>query len=113
MTNEEAIKILKEEILGLSEDNPFYEAVELAIKALAVEDEENIVITECRKAAIAKGLPLYFIYDEITGTFEVYVTKTKELFEKRHCIKHLSDYEFEHLAYQYLDDYSNLLREWT
>ena len=34
MTNEEAIKILKEEILGLSEDNPFYEAVDLAIKAL-------------------------------------------------------------------------------
>ena len=34
MTNEEAVKILKEEILGLSEDNPFYEAVDLAMKAL-------------------------------------------------------------------------------
>lgn len=34
MTNEKAVEILKEEIVGLSEDNPFYEAVDIAIKAL-------------------------------------------------------------------------------
>lgn len=72
-------------------------------------EEENFVITECRKAAIEENLPLYFIYYEETGIFEVYVTKTKELFEKRHCVKHLSDDRFRNLARQYLDDYSEMI----
>lgn len=37
MNNKEAIKILKEEIIGLSEDNPFYEAYEMAFKSLENE----------------------------------------------------------------------------
>ena len=78
------------------------------IDAPAVEEvEEPLFVTECRNTAIKENLPLYFVYYEETGAFEVYITKTKELFEKRHCIKHLSDYEFEKLAMQYLDDYSD------
>ena len=34
MEIEQAIKLLKEEISGLPEDNPFYEAVDIAIKAI-------------------------------------------------------------------------------
>lgn len=71
------------------------------------EEMETSVITECRNTAIKENLPLYFVYYEETGVFEVYVTKTTELFEKRHCVKHLSNYEFRNLAMQYLDDYSD------
>ena len=73
------------------------------------ETQDSFIVTECRKASIKKGLPLYFIYYEETGIFEAYITKTKELFEKRHCSKNLSKYEFENLARQYLDDYSEYL----
>ena len=68
---------------------------------------EKPFITECRDTAIKKNLPLYFVYYEKTGVFEVYVTETKELFEKRHCSKHLSNYEFNEIVTQYLDDYSD------
>ena len=34
MTNKQAIKMLEEEVSGLSEDNPFYGAVDLAIRVL-------------------------------------------------------------------------------
>ena len=75
----------------------------------AVEEIEKPFITECRNTAIEKNLPLYFVYYEETGVFEVYKTDTKELFEKRHCAKHLSAYEFQEIATHYLDDYS----EWS
>ena len=70
-------------------------------------DEEKPLITECRDAAIKENLPLYFVYYEETGIFEVYITKTKELFEKRHCSKHLSNYEFNEIVTNYLDWYSD------
>lgn len=73
----------------------------------AAEEIEEPFITECRDTAIKENLPLYFVYYDETGVFEVYVTETKELFEKRHCVKHLLDYEFRDLARQYLDDYSD------
>ena len=63
-------------------------------------------ITECRNTAIEKNLPLYFVYYEETGIFEVYITETRELFEKRHCSKHLSNYDFEEIVTRYLDAYS-------
>ena len=75
--------------------------------APTVEENEKPFVTECRNTAIEKGLPLYFLYYEETGAFEVYKTDTKELFEKRHCVKHMKDYEFQQLASRYLDDYSN------
>lgn len=71
------------------------------------EEVEESFITECRDTAIKENLPLYFIYYEETGIFEAYITKTKELFEKRRCSKHLSSYEFKAIATDYLDDYSN------
>lgn len=75
--------------------------------APTVEKTEEPFITVCRNTAIYENLPLYFIYYEKTGILDVYVTKTKELFEKRHCSKHLSDYEFRELVTQYLDWYSD------
>lgn len=75
--------------------------------APAVEEIEKPFITECRNAAIENGLPLYFVYYEETGIFEVYITETKELFEKRHCAKQLSAYKFEEIVNLYLDDYSD------
>lgn len=73
--------------------------------APTVEEAEKPFITECRETAIKENLPLYFIYYEETGVLEVYVTKTKELFEKRHCSKHLSNYEFNEIVTDYLDWY--------
>ena len=87
-------------------------ATDMAIKALE-ETQDSFIITECRNTAIKENLPLFFIYNEETGVFEAYVTKTKELFEKRRCTKHLSDYEFKSLARQYLDDYSEYIRRVT
>jgi len=81
--------------------------IEAIENAPAVEEMEPPFITECRNSAIERNLPLYFVYYEETGVFEAYVTKTKELFEKRHCVKHLQNYEFHNLAMQYLDDYSD------
>ena len=74
--------------------------------ALSRRNEKQF-ITECRDTAIEKKLPLYFVYYEEKGIFEVYVTETGKLFEKRHCSKHLEDYEFLNLVHQYLDDYSD------
>lgn len=71
------------------------------------EYEEEPFITECRDTAIKKNLPLYFVYYEEKGIFEVYETETKELFEKRHCAKHLSNYEFKNIIAFYLDNYSD------
>ena len=71
------------------------------------EETEKPFITECRNIALEKNLPLYFVYYEETGVFEVYKTDTKELFEKRHCAKHLSAYEFQEIATRYLADYSD------
>lgn len=72
-----------------------------------VEETEKPCITECRNKAIKEGLPLYFIYYEETGVLEIYKTDTKELFEKRHCVKHMPAYEFQQLAIRYLDEYSD------
>lgn len=69
------------------------------------EEIEKSFITECRNAAIEQNLPLYFIYYEETGIFDVYVTETKELFEKRHCSKHLPNYKFKEIVIDYLDWY--------
>lgn len=80
---------------------------EIIDNAPTVEDIENPFIAECRNTAIEKNLPLYFVYYEETGVFEVYITETKELFEKRHCTKHLSNYEFQEIVTRYLDDYSD------
>lgn len=77
------------------------------VDACTNEEVEKPFITECRNTAIEKNLPLYFVYYEEPGVFEVYVTATKELFEKRHCSKHLSNYEFEEIVTHYLDDYSD------
>jgi predicted RNA-binding Zn-ribbon protein involved in translation (DUF1610 family) len=63
------------------------------------------IITECRDTAVKENLPLYFIYYEETGVFEVYITETGELFEKRHCSKHLPNYEFKEIVTNYLDSY--------
>ena len=69
--------------------------------------EEKSYITECRNTAIEKNLPLYFVYHEESGILEVYETETKELFEKRHCAKRLSGYEFKNIVDFYLDNYSD------
>ena len=72
-----------------------------------IEDEEaeKHFITACRDMAVEEGLPLYFIYYNETSVLEVYVTETEELFEKRHCLKHLPKYEFKSIANKYLDGY--------
>lgn len=80
---------------------------EIIDNAPTVEETEKPFITECRDAAIEKNLPLYFVYYEETGVFEVYITATKELFEKRHCSKRLSNAEFGDIATRYLDEYSD------
>lgn len=100
---------LKEKLQGLAYNGTyaaFY--VDSTIdNAPAVEEIEKPFITECRNTALEKNLPLYFVYYEETGIFEVYKTDTKELFEKRHCAKHLSAYEFQEIATNYLADYSD------
>lgn len=73
--------------------------------APTVEETEEPFVTECRNTAIEKNLPLYFVYYEETGVFEVYITETKELFEKRHCAKYLPAYKFQEIATHYLDWY--------
>ena len=75
--------------------------------APAVEYLETSFITECRNAALEQNLPLYFVYYEETGILEVYVTKTKELFEQRRCSKHLPYYKFKEAVTKYLDWYSD------
>jgi hypothetical protein len=70
--------------------------------APAIEEMEKPFITECRDIAIKANLPLYFVYYEETGVFEVYITATQELFEKRHCSKYLSKAEFADIATRYL-----------
>ena len=82
-----------------------YPGEETAADAPAVEEIEKPFIAECRNTAIEKNLPLYFVYYEETGVFDVYKTDTKELFEKRHCAKQLSSYEFQEIATRYLDSY--------
>ena len=72
-----------------------------------VEETEKPFIVECRDKAINENLPLYFVYYEETGVFDVYITETKELFERRHCSKHISNYEFKMIVSHYLDDYSD------
>lgn len=71
------------------------------------EEKEEPFITESRNAAIEQNLPLYFVYYEEKGIFEVYETETKELFEKRHCAKHIPNYEFKNIVALYLDNYSD------
>ena len=71
------------------------------------EEIEEPFITSVRNEAIEKNIPLYFFYNEETGAFEVYITETKELFEKLHCSKHLSDSEFMRIVNHYLDVYSD------
>lgn len=78
--------------------------------APSVEETEEPFITECRDTAIEENLPLYFVYYEEAGILEVYVTETKELFEKRRCSKHLLDYKFKEAVIKYLDWYSDWKR---
>lgn len=75
--------------------------------APVAEEMEKPFITECRDTAIKENLPLYFVYYEEIGVLEVYVTETKELFEKRRCSKHLPDYKFKEAVIKYLDWYSD------
>ena len=75
--------------------------------APTVEETEKPFIVECRDKAIKENLPLYFVYYEETGVFDVYITETKELFERRHCSKHISNYDFKMIVNHYLDDYSD------
>lgn len=75
--------------------------------APTVEEIEESFITGCIDMAIDKNLPLFFIYYDETGVLEAYVTETKELFEKRHCSKHLPKYKFKEIALNYLDWYSD------
>lgn len=76
--------------------------------APTVEETEEPFITETRDIAIMENLPLYFVYYEVTGVLEVFITETKELFEKRHCSKHLSNYEFNKIVTDYLDWYLDI-----
>lgn len=73
--------------------------------APTIDDMEKPFITESRDKAIKDNLPLYFVYYEETGVFDIYITETKELFERRHCSKHISNYEFKMIVSHYLDDY--------
>lgn len=75
--------------------------------APATEEMEKPFITECRNASIEQNLPLYFIYYEETGILEVYETETNELFEKRHCSKHIPNYKFKEFVIDYLAWYSD------
>ena len=88
-------------------DIPLSEAFDLIDNAPAAEEIEKPFITECRNVSIEQNLPLYFIYYEETGILEVYVTETKELFEKRRCSKHLPNYKFRDMVINYLDWYSD------
>lgn len=72
-----------------------------------VEEIEKPFITECREDAIKDNLPLYFVYYEEIGVFEVYVTETRELFEKKRCYKHLPNYAFNNMVNNYLEWYSD------
>lgn len=81
--------------------------IDIIDNAPTVEELEKPYITACRNTAIEKNLPLYFVYYGETGIFEVYITETKELFEKRHCAKHLQNYEFQEIVTNYLDSYSD------
>lgn len=83
----------------------FDQIKEVIDNAPTVEEIEKPFITECRNTAIKENLPLYFVYYEETGVFEVYISETKELFEKRHCAKHLPNYKFKEIAINYLDWY--------
>lgn len=124
MTNEHAINWLHNIKDHIGGDDTFdalkIEAIDLAIKALQLHDDfgkcttdeeiEKSFINECRDTAVKENLPLYFIYYEETGVFEVYMTETRELFEKRHCAKHLSNDEFRDIVTSYLDWYSDWKR---
>lgn len=109
MTIKEAIKQLewvKKRISKITYSPESFEALNIAIKALEANTNiEEPFITECRELAVNKNLPLYFVYYEETGIFEVYITNTKEMFEKRRCSKHLSKREFEDAVNAYLDWY--------
>ena len=117
MTNKEVIEQLewvRNRISKTTYSPESFEAINIAIEVL--EDRakgkiEEPFITECRELAINKDLPLYFVYYEKIGILEVYVTKTKELFEKRHCSKHLLKSEFEDTVNAYLDWYLNKYEE--
>ncbi len=88
---------------GTELENAILNAID---NAETVEEKEESFITECRDKAIEDNLPLYFIYYEETGVLEVYVTKTKELFEKVRWVQPLSYYELERVADIYLNAYS-------
>lgn len=108
---------LKEAIMKLPNDNSRYyytgdlldreRVLDEIDNAPTVEEIEKPHHSECRNRAIKENLPLYFVYYEKTGVFEVYKTDTEELFEKRHCVKYMPAYEFQQLAIRYLDEYSD------
>ena len=93
--------------VGFNDYDDYNRALRIIDNAPAIEEMEKPFITECRDIAIKANLPLYFVYYEETGVFEVYITATQELFEKRHCSKYLSNAEFAAIATRYLDEYSD------
>lgn len=93
--------------VGFNDYDDYNRALRIIDNAPTVEEEEEPFITECRETSIKENLPLYFIYYEETGVLEIYETKTKELFEKRHCSKHLPNYKFKEIVTDYLDWYSD------
>lgn len=105
MKTHPAFNLIRNDLVGNSSDLDI--ALDKAIDCLKQEamHMEKPFITECRDIAIEKNLPLYFVYYEETGVFEVYITATQELFEKRHCSKRLSYAEFDDIATRYLDEY--------
>lgn len=85
MTNEEAIKILKEEILGLSEDNPFYEAVDLATKALEQDAKTDI----CKRIIKKIDLILPGISDSSKRDMDLIIAQTVQALSEAY--KNLKD----------------------
>lgn len=111
LISREALKEAIRKRLGISSLKYLTEQEKVIVEEIdnapAAEEIEKPFITECRNASIDQNLPLYFIYYEETGILEVYVTETKELFEKRRCSKHLPNYKFREAVMSYLDWYSD------
>ena len=73
--------------------------------SVAEIEESKPFLVVCRDTAIEQKIPLYFAYYEETGILDVYITETKELFEKRRCSKYLSNADFKEIVDYYLYQY--------
>lgn len=96
---------VKHNVLSLVDSETRIYAEARLDNAPPVAEIEEPLFAVCRGTAIEQNLPLYFVYYEETGILEVYLTKTNELFEKRRCSKHLSNYQFKEIVTKYLDWY--------